>query len=131
MRQSFNILVDGDNLLQILVLAVAEDGVVDNYTVHGRVIVRFDEAVLKKFAIDFAQVKCEAIFDTSFARPFCVYPRRRIRAGKEADEQRLAPNLAQTIAHFIQKTLGDVVRKDDFAVGFIVGHGGVTLLFWG
>jgi hypothetical protein len=64
MRQSFNILVDRDNLLQILVLAVAEDGVVDNYTVHGRVIVRFDEAVLKKFAIDFAQVKCEATATT-------------------------------------------------------------------
>jgi hypothetical protein len=144
-----------------LVLAVAEDGVIDNYAVNGRVVVRFNEAVLEKFAIDFAQVKCEAtitalvgevastqlstkgtameevsidqwtrsLFNTSLARPFRVYPRGRISAGEEADKERLALDLAQTIAHFVQKTLGDVVREDDFAIGFIVGHGGVTLLF--
>ena len=60
MRQPLNILVNRDNLLEILVLAVAEDGVVNDYAVNSRVIVCFDEAVLKKFAIDFAQVKSEA-----------------------------------------------------------------------
>lgn len=60
MRQSFYILVDRDNLLEILVLSVTEDGVVNNDAVHGSVVVRFDEAVLKELAVDFAQVKCEA-----------------------------------------------------------------------
>ena len=70
-----------------------------------------------------------SLFDTSFARPLCVYSRRRISAGEKADKERFALNLVQTIANFVQKALGDVVREDNFAVGFIVGHGGVTLLF--
>jgi hypothetical protein len=35
-----------------------------------------------------------SLFNTSFARPFCVYPRRRISARKEADKERFALDFA-------------------------------------
>jgi hypothetical protein len=42
MRQPFNILIDGDNLLQVLVLTVAKDGIVDYYAVDRVVVIRID-----------------------------------------------------------------------------------------
>lgn len=60
MRQTLNVLVDGYNLLEVLVLPVAEDWVVDNYAVHLVVVVRIDECVLEKFTVDFTEVESEA-----------------------------------------------------------------------
>lgn len=65
MRQALDILVDGDNLLQVLVLSVAEDGVVDDDAVDGGVIVRIDEAVFEELAVYFAQVERKATVDVS------------------------------------------------------------------
>ena len=41
-------------------MPVAEDGIVDDYAVDGGVVVRFDKAVLEEFAVDLAEVECEA-----------------------------------------------------------------------
>jgi hypothetical protein len=59
MGETLDIFVNGDNLLEVLVLSTAEDGVVDDYAVDGGVVVRFDEAVFEEFAIDFAEVECK------------------------------------------------------------------------
>jgi hypothetical protein len=42
MRQTLYILVDRDDLLQVLVLTVAKDGIIDDYAVDGVVVVRID-----------------------------------------------------------------------------------------
>lgn len=60
MREALDVLVDGDDLLQVLVLAVAEDGVVDDDAVDVAVVVRVDEGVFEEFAVDFAEFECEA-----------------------------------------------------------------------
>ena len=39
MRQAFDIFLDGDDLLEILVLPVSEDGVVDNDPINGVVAI--------------------------------------------------------------------------------------------
>ena len=62
-----------------------------------------------------------SLFDTSFARPFCVYSRRRISAGEKADKERFALNLVQTIANFVQKALGDVVVELELGVEGVGG----------
>jgi hypothetical protein len=155
MRQALDILVDGHDLLEVLVLSVAEDGVVYDYAVDGRVVVRVDEGVFEGLAVDFAQVECEAttatlaiiyprydtitvrtsesttylLFNACLARPLSVYPSSGISAREEAHKKRLALNLAQAISDFLEQTFGDVVRKDDFAVGFVLGHGGVSQIF--
>lgn len=54
MRQTLDIFVDRNNLLEILVLSVAEDGVVDYYAVDGVVVVCINERVFEGFAVDFA-----------------------------------------------------------------------------
>lgn len=59
MRKTFDILAKGDDLLEVLVLTGTEDGVVDYYAVDFGVVVRVDEGVFKKLAIDFAELKCE------------------------------------------------------------------------
>jgi hypothetical protein len=47
-------------LLEVLVLPVAEDGVVDDYAVDGGVVVCVDQGVFEEFAVDFAEVEGEA-----------------------------------------------------------------------
>lgn len=59
MRQTLDILVNGDNLLQILVLSIAKYRVVDNDAVHFVVVVRVDEGVFEEFAVDFTEIKSE------------------------------------------------------------------------
>lgn len=59
MRKTFDILAKGDDLLEVLVLTGTEDGIVDYYAVDFGVVVRVDEGVFKKLAIDFAELKCE------------------------------------------------------------------------
>ena len=54
MRQALNILISGDNLLQILVLSVAKDGVVDHDTIDLVVVVGIDQSVFELLAVDFA-----------------------------------------------------------------------------
>ena len=75
--------------------------------------------------------RIHSLLNACFACPFCVYPCCSIRTGEEAYEQRFALYLAQPVAYFFEKAFGDIVRKDDFAIGFIVGHGGVLLQFLG
>lgn len=53
MRESLYILVDGNNLLQVLILAVAEDGVVDDDAVYGGVVVCVDQSIFEELAVDF------------------------------------------------------------------------------
>jgi len=140
MRQSLDVLVDGNDLLQVLVLAAAEDGVVDNDGVYGRVVVGFDEAVLEPVAVDLAQfkgeatgassvwhldssnVRCDALFNTCLARPLGVHSGCGVGAREEADQQRLALELLQPAAHFFQQAFGNAVGQHDFAVGRLVSH---------
>jgi hypothetical protein len=60
MRKPFDIFGQRYDLLQILVLPRAEDGVVDYYAVDFGVVVRVDEGVFEELAIDFAELECEA-----------------------------------------------------------------------
>lgn len=60
MGQTFNVFVNRDNLLKILVLPIAKDGIVDNYAIYRRVVVRIDEGIFEKLAIDFTEVELEA-----------------------------------------------------------------------
>ena len=147
--EALDILVDGDDLLQVLVLAVAEDGVVDDDAVDGGVGVGVDEGVFEELAVDFAQFESEAavwyeyeglqeqsctaenamqrtcsLFVGRLARPLGVDARGGIRRRQEADEQRLAVNRLQAIVHLGQQALCDIVREHDLAVGLVVGHGG-------
>jgi hypothetical protein len=133
-------------------LSVAEDGVVYDYAVDVGVVVRVDEGVFEGLAVDFAEIESEAtaailaiiftgyatttvqesesttylLFNACLARPFRIYSSSRICARQEANEERLPLNLAQAISDFLEQTFGDVVGKDHFAVGFVLGHGGVS-----
>lgn len=60
MGEALDIFVDGDDLLQVLVLAVAEDRVVDDYAIDRVVVVGFDEGVFEGLAVDFAELEGEA-----------------------------------------------------------------------
>jgi hypothetical protein len=60
MRQALDIFVNGHDLLEVLVLSVAEDGVVDDYAIDGVVVVGVNEGVFEEFAVDFAEVEGEA-----------------------------------------------------------------------
>lgn len=60
MREAFDVFVDGDDLLEVLVLARAEDGVVDYYAVDGGVGVGVEEGVFEVVAGGFAQFEGEA-----------------------------------------------------------------------
>jgi hypothetical protein len=68
------------------------------------------------------------LLGTRLACPLGVYSRCGIGAREEANKQRLALNLAQPVPHFLKEAFGDVVRKDDLAIGFIFRHGGVGLV---
>lgn len=59
-REALDVLVDGDDLLQVLVLARAEDGVVDYYAVDGGVGVGVEECVFELVAVGFAEGEGEA-----------------------------------------------------------------------
>jgi hypothetical protein len=54
--EALDILVHGDYLLQVLVLAVAEDGVVDHDAIDGGIVVGVDEGVFKLLAVDFSEL---------------------------------------------------------------------------
>lgn len=71
-----------------------------------------------------------SLFNTGFARPFCVDSCSGIGTGQESDEEGLASYFGQAVAHLVKKAFGDVVGENDLAVGFVVGHGGVKS-FWG
>jgi hypothetical protein len=58
--QALYILVDGDNLLQVLVLAIAKDGIVDDDTVDLVVFVRVNESFLKQLTVYLAELESEA-----------------------------------------------------------------------
>lgn len=60
MRKTFDIFVDGDNLLQVLVLAIAKDGVVDDDAVDFVIVVCVDKGVFEEFPINLAKLECEA-----------------------------------------------------------------------
>lgn len=60
MREAFDVFLDGDDLLEVLVLAVGKDGVVDYYAVDFGVVVRVNESVLEEFAVDFSELESEA-----------------------------------------------------------------------
>lgn len=59
-RKALYILVDGDNLLQVLVLTIAKDGIVDDDTVDLVVFVRVNESFLKQLTIYLAELESEA-----------------------------------------------------------------------
>ena len=46
MGETFDIFAETDDLLEVLVLSVREDGVVDYYSIDGRVVVGGDEGFL-------------------------------------------------------------------------------------
>lgn len=60
MGEAFNVFVDGHDLLEVLVLAGAEDGVVDYYAVDCWVGVGVKEGVFEVVAVDFAELEGEA-----------------------------------------------------------------------
>jgi hypothetical protein len=53
-RKTFDILIDGNDLLKVLVLSVAEDGVVDDDAVDFVVVVCVDKGVFEEFAVKLA-----------------------------------------------------------------------------
>lgn len=63
-----------------------------------------------------------SLFIASLASPFCVDSRCGIRTRQEAYEQWLAINLFESFVNLLEKTFGDVVRKYDLAVGFVLCH---------
>jgi hypothetical protein len=72
-----------------------------------------------------------SLFSTRLAGPFCVYSGSRVCAREEANQERLALDLAQAISDFLKKAFGDVVRKDNFAIWLVLGHGGVVWRYRG
>ena len=56
MGETFNVFVDGDDLLQVLVLSVAEDGVVDYYAVNDRIVIGVDDGLFD--CVFFALSEC-------------------------------------------------------------------------
>jgi aromatic ring-cleaving dioxygenase len=58
--EALDVLVDGHNLLQVLVLARTEDGVVDYYAVDLWVGIGVEDGVFEFFAIDFSELEIEA-----------------------------------------------------------------------
>jgi hypothetical protein len=76
-RKTFDILVDGDDLLQVLVLAVAEDGVVDDDAVDFVVVVCVDEGVFEEFAVKFAELECEPTISCQKHCRYVVYVRQQ------------------------------------------------------
>lgn len=60
MRQAFDIFANVYDLLQVLVLSIAKDGVVDDDAVDGVVVVGIDDGVLKEFAVDLSKLEREA-----------------------------------------------------------------------
>ena len=119
MGETLDVFVDRYDLLQILVLSVAEDWIVDNYAIDRGIVIRVNETVFEKFAIDFTEIKSKAtvnvlmkfsavsypkrqqiqnqqtcsLFNTRLARPLCIHPSSGICAREKADQQRLASDL--------------------------------------
>ena len=60
MGEAFDIFGDVYDLLQVLILSVAEDGIVHDDAVDFGIVVRIDDGVLEEFAIDFSELECEA-----------------------------------------------------------------------
>ena len=58
--EAFDVFGDVDDLLEVLVLAVAEDGVVDYYAVDFVICICVDDCIFEEFAVDFAELEGEA-----------------------------------------------------------------------
>lgn len=58
--QALDVLIGGDNLLQVLVLPVAEDGVVDHNAIDFGIVVGVDQSVFELLAVNFTQLVGEA-----------------------------------------------------------------------
>ena len=61
--KTFDIFIDGDDLLQILVLAVTENWIVDDDAVDSGVIVGVDQSVFQKLTVDLTELEIEATVD--------------------------------------------------------------------
>lgn len=60
MRKTFNIFVHSDDLLEVLVLAIAKDGVVDDDTVDGIILIGGENLVFEIVSVGLAKLKLES-----------------------------------------------------------------------
>lgn len=58
--EALDIFVYGDDLLEVLILAGSEDGVVDYYAVDFVIGVCVDYGVFEELAVDFSELECES-----------------------------------------------------------------------
>jgi hypothetical protein len=58
--EAFNILGKGDDLLEVLILAIAKDGVVYDYAIDFLIVVCVYEGVFKELAVDLSKLESEA-----------------------------------------------------------------------
>jgi uncharacterized protein involved in tellurium resistance len=58
--EALDILADIGNLLQVLILAVIEDGIVDYNTVDGIVMIGGQDVLFELFTVNFGELELEA-----------------------------------------------------------------------
>ena len=63
MGEALDVLVDGHDLLEVLILTRSKDGVIDDYAVDFWVGVGVNDGVFEEFAVDFSQLEIEATFE--------------------------------------------------------------------
>lgn len=132
MTEPLDILADVRDLLQILVLAVVEDGVVHDNAVNGVVVVGSQDMLFEIFAVDFAQSEFEtteacqiaialdqdgdeewrlartgSLFFTGACRPIRVHARGRICVREKTDEGGRFVELSEPFSYFGKQAFRD------------------------
>lgn len=120
--EALDVLVDGDALLEVLVLLVAEDGEVYNHTVDVVVVVAPVDLLLELVLGDLDEFVLEAKRVGRLACPCGVHHGGRVVVGKEADQLWLAGELSRGVGDLLEVRLGDFRRRDDLAGLDSSGH---------
>ena len=124
MRQTFDILFDVDNLLQILILSIVENGIVDDDSVYAIVLVCGNDglfyvilpdganSVLKSttdMSISWTQARllADILFLTRSAGPVCIDLCGRIVVCKDSQQMRLRCEFRETLFDFTKQTSSD------------------------
>lgn len=142
MTQPFDVLGYVHNLLQVLVLAVVENGVINDYAVDGVVGVGGQDGFFDFFFVDVAAGVLEAttqpnnsrqnpfptckerkeeregiLLVTGLLSPIRVHARRRICVCQKSDEMRFLAEGFEALVHFLEEAIGDVFGQYDLAAG--------------
>jgi hypothetical protein len=62
--EAFDIFADVDDLLEVLILSVSEDGVVDHYAIDLVIVVGFEDSLFKLLTIYLSEFKAESTANT-------------------------------------------------------------------